>query len=99
MGQPVETASLQDLFADADRQIKELYKLAGDKGIRSIEDAKAINDKMQEVMKPVRDAAAKAKTLKTKSEITASFGFSARACSIWSAICPWRSQSERPASH
>lgn len=76
MGEPVDTASLQDLFADADRQIKELYKLAGDKGIRSIEDAKALNDKLQEVMKPVDDAAKKAKTLKKKSEIQASFGFS-----------------------
>ena len=32
MGEPVETASLQDLFKDADRQIKELYKLAGRQG-------------------------------------------------------------------
>ncbi|MCE9661718.1 MAG: hypothetical protein K8R60_24605 [Burkholderiales bacterium] len=76
MGEPVETASLQDLFADADRQIKELYKLAGDKGIRSIEDAQVLNAKMQEVMKPIKDAANKAKTLKKKSEIAASFGFS-----------------------
>jgi hypothetical protein len=43
MGEPVETASLQDLFTDADRQIKELYKLVGDKGVRSIEDVNAIN--------------------------------------------------------
>ena len=76
MGEPVETASLQDLFSDADKQIKELYRLAGDKGIRSIEDAKALNDKLQEVMKPVNDSAKKAKTLKKKSEIAASFGFS-----------------------
>ena len=76
MGEPVETASLQDLFSDADKQIKELYRLAGDKGVRSIEDAKALNDKLQEVMKPVNDAAKKAKTLKKKSEIAASFGFS-----------------------
>jgi hypothetical protein len=76
MGEPVETASLQDLFADADRQIKELYKLAGDKGVRSIEDANALNAKLQEVMKPVKDAADKVKTLKKKSEIAASFGFS-----------------------
>ena len=76
MGEPVETASLQDLFKDADTQIKELYKLAGDKGIRSIADAKALNDKLQDVMKPVNDAAKKAKTLKKKSEIQASFGFS-----------------------
>ena len=76
MGEPVETASLQDLFKDADTQIKELYRLAGDKGIRSIADAKALNDKLQEVMKPVNDAAKKAKTLKKKSEIQASFGFS-----------------------
>ena len=76
MGEPVETASLQDLFSDADRQIKELYRLAGDKGVRSIEDAKALNDKLQEVMAPIKDAAKKVKTLKKKSEIAASFGFS-----------------------
>jgi hypothetical protein len=76
MGEPVETASLQDLFSDADKQIKELYRLAGDKGVRSIADAKALNDKLQEVMKPVQDSAKKAKTLKKKSEIAASFGFS-----------------------
>ncbi|MGZ5216183.1 MAG: hypothetical protein ACXWKD_08180 [Caldimonas sp.] len=76
MGEPVETASLQDLFKDADAQIKELYRLAGDKGIRSIADAKALNDKLQEVMKPVNDSAKKAKTLKKKSDIAASFGFS-----------------------
>ena len=75
MGEPVETTSLQDLFTDADRQIKELYKLAGNKGVRSIEDVNAINAKMQEVMKPVNDAAAKAKTVK-KSDFKATFGFS-----------------------
>jgi hypothetical protein len=76
MGEPVEPASLQDLFADADRQIKELYKLAGDKGIRSIEDAAALNQKLQEVMAPIKASASKAKTLKKKSDIAASFGFS-----------------------
>jgi hypothetical protein len=76
MGEPVDPASLQDLFKDADAQIKELYKLAGDKGIRSIQDVEALNRKMQEVMKPVDDAAKKAKTLKSKSDITATFGFS-----------------------
>jgi len=76
MGEPVDPASLQDLFKDADTQIKELYKLAGDKGIRSIQDIEALNKKMQEVMKPVDDAAKKAKTLKSKSEISATFGFS-----------------------
>ncbi len=76
MGEPVETASLQDLFKDADRQIKELYKLAGDKGVRSIADAQALNAKLQEVMAPIKESAAKAKTLKKKSEIAASFGFS-----------------------
>ncbi len=76
MGEPVETASLQDLFTSADRQIQELYKLAGDKGVRSIEDAAALNKKLQEVMAPVKDSAKKAKTLKTKSEISAKFGFS-----------------------
>ncbi len=76
MGEPVETASLQDLFSSADEQIKELYKLAGDKGVRSIQDAKELNDKLQEVMKPIKAAADKAKTLKSKSAITASFGFS-----------------------
>ena len=76
MGEPVETASLQDLFKDADAQIKALYKLAGDKGVRSIEDAQALNAKMQEVMASVNDTAKKAKTLKKKSEIQASFGFS-----------------------
>jgi len=76
MGEPVETASLQDLFKDADRQIKELYKLAGDQGVRSIQDAQALNAKMQEVMAPIKESAAKAKTLKKKSEIAASFGFS-----------------------
>src|SRR5205085_792886 len=76
MGEPVETASLQDLFKDADRQIKELYKLAGDKGVRSIEDVQALNAKMQSVMKTVDDTAKNAKTLKKKSDIQASFGFS-----------------------
>lgn len=76
MGEPVETASLQDLFKDADTQIKELYRLAGDKGVRSIEDAQALNAKMQEVMASVNETAKKAKTLKKKSEIQASFGFS-----------------------
>ena len=76
MGEPVETASLQDLFADADRQIKELYKLAGDQGVRSIEDAAALNRKLQDVMAPIKQAADKAKTLKKKSDISASFGFS-----------------------
>jgi hypothetical protein len=75
MGEPVETTSLQDLFTDADRQIKELYKLVGNKGVRSIEDVNAINARMQEVMKPVNDAALKAKTVK-KSDFKASFGFS-----------------------
>jgi hypothetical protein len=76
MGEPVDTASLQDLFKDADRQIKELYKLAGDQGVRSIEDAAALNKKLQDVMAPVKDSAKKAKTLRTKSEISARFGFS-----------------------
>ena len=76
MGEPVDTGSLHDLFADADRQIKELYKLAGDKGVRSIEDAKVLNAKLQEVMGPVEAAAKKAKTLRSKSEISASLGFS-----------------------
>lgn len=76
MGEPVDTASLQDLFATADQQIKALYRLAGDEGVRSIEDAKALNAKLQEVMAPVKAAADKAKTLKKKSEIVASFGFS-----------------------
>ena len=76
MGEPVETASLQDLFKDADRQIKELYRLAGDKGVRSIEDAQALNAEMQKVMASVDETAKKAKTLKKKSEIQASFGFS-----------------------
>ena len=58
------------------RQIKELYKLAGDKGVRSIEDAQALNAKLQEVMAPMKESANKAKTLKKKSEIEASFGFS-----------------------
>ena len=76
MGEPVDTGSLQDLFATADRQIQELYKLAGDQGVRSIEDATALNAKLQEVMKPVKDAAAKARTITKKSDIVASFGFS-----------------------
>jgi hypothetical protein len=76
MGEPVETASLQDLFSDADKQIKELYRLAGDKGIRSIEDATALNAKLQEVMAPIKASASKAKTLRKKSDIAASFGFS-----------------------
>jgi len=76
MGEPVETASLQDLFRDADTQIKELYKLAGDKGVRSIEDAAALNAKLQEVMAPVKASASKAKTLRKKADIAASFGFS-----------------------
>ena len=76
MGEPVETASLQDLFSSADQQIKELYRLAGDKGVRSIDDAKALNEKLKEVMTPIKAAADKAKTLKSKSAITASFGFS-----------------------
>lgn len=76
MGEPVETASLQDLFDDADRQIKELYKLAGDQGVRSIADAAELNRKLQEVMAPVKQAADKAKSLKKKSDIAASFGFS-----------------------
>ena len=73
---PAGRAHLQDLFKDADRQIKELYKLAGDKGVRSIEDAQALNAKLQEVMAPIKESANKAKTLKKKSEIAASFGFS-----------------------
>jgi hypothetical protein len=76
MGEPVDTGSLQDLFSDADRQIKELYRLAGDQGVRSIDDAKVLNQKLQDVMAPVKDAANKAKTLRKKSEIAASFGFS-----------------------
>jgi hypothetical protein len=76
IGEPVDTASLQDLFSNADKQIKELYKLAGDKGVRSIQDAEELNRKLQEVMAPVKAAADKAKTLKNKSEISASFGFS-----------------------
>ena len=76
MGEPVETASLQDLFEDADRQIKELYKLAGDKGMRSIEDAQG--DQRQDAGSHGADQGCgrKAKTLKKKSEIAASFGFS-----------------------
>lgn len=76
MGEPVETASLQDLFKDADAQIKELYRLAGNQGVRSIEDAQELNAKMQAVMAKVDETAKKAKTLKKKSEIQASFGFS-----------------------
>lgn len=76
MGEPVDPTSLQDLFKDADTQIKELYKLAGDKGIRSIQDVEELNRKMQEIMKPVDEAAKKAKTLKSKQEISATFGFS-----------------------
>ena len=44
--------------------------------MRSIQDAQALNAKMQEVMAPIKESAAKAKTLKKKSEIAASFGFS-----------------------
>ncbi|MBX3604910.1 MAG: hypothetical protein KF788_06550 [Piscinibacter sp.] len=76
MGEPVDPGSLQDLFGDADRQIKELYRLAGDKGVRSIEDAAALNRKLQEVMAPVKATAGKVKTLRKKTEIAASFGFS-----------------------
>jgi hypothetical protein len=76
MGEPVDPTSLQDLFKDADTQIKELYKLAGDKGIRSIQDAETLNKKMQDIMKKVDDTAKKAKTLKSKQEISATFGFS-----------------------
>ncbi len=76
MGEPVETDSLQDLFADADRQIKELYRLAGDEGVRSIQDAAELNRRLQEVMRPIKQAAEKARSLKKKSEISASFGFS-----------------------
>lgn len=75
VGEPAETGSLQDLFADADKQIKELYKLAGDKGVRSLADAKALNEKIQEVVKPIKASADKVKTLKGKSAIQASFGF------------------------
>jgi len=76
MGEPVDTPSLQDLFGNADWQIKELYRLAGDKGIRSIQDAEELNRKLQTVMAPIKDSARKAKTLKKKSDISASFGFS-----------------------
>lgn len=76
VGEPVDTGSLQDLFKDADKQIKELYKLAGDKGVRSLADAEALNTKIQEVVKPIKSAADKAKTIKGKSAIQASFGFS-----------------------
>lgn len=76
MGRPVETGSLQDLFSDADRQIKELYKLAADQDIRSLQDMEAVNRKMQAIMASVNESAKKAQTLKKKSEIAASFGFS-----------------------
>jgi hypothetical protein len=76
VGEPAETGGLQDLFADADKQIKELYKLAGDKGVRSIADAKALSEKIQEVVKPIKASADKVKMLKDKSAIQASFGFS-----------------------
>lgn len=75
VGEPAETGSLSDLFADADKQIKELYKLAGDKGVRSLADAKALNEKIQAVVKPIKASADKVKTLKGKSAIQASFGF------------------------
>ena len=76
MGEPAETGSLQDLFKDADTQIRKLYEMAGDKGVRSIEDAQALNAQMQAVMAKVDETAKKVKTLKKKSEIQASFGFS-----------------------
>ena len=76
MGEPVETASLQDLFKDADTQIKELYKLAGDKGVRSIEDAQALNAKMQEVMAPVKEIRQEGQDAEEEVGDPASFGFS-----------------------
>ena len=76
VGEPVDPGSLQDLFKDADKQIKELYKLAGDKGVRSLADAQALNAKIKEVVDPIKSAADKVKTLKGKSAIQASFGFS-----------------------
>lgn len=75
LGEPVTTESLDTLFKTVDQQIKELYKLAGDKGVRSIEDVSALNKKLQETMKPVKDALDKAQTLTKKSEISAKFGF------------------------
>ncbi len=75
MGEPVATESIDSLFKTVDQQVKELYKLAGDKGVRSIEDVNALNKKLQDTMKPVKDALDKAQTLTKKSEISAKFGF------------------------
>jgi hypothetical protein len=52
---------------------------SGDKGIGSIEEAQAFKASLQEVMAPIKESANKAKTLKRKSEIAASFGFSIEA--------------------
>ena len=76
VGEPADTEGLQDLFKDADKQIKELYKLAGDKGVRNLDDAKALSEKIKEVVKPIKASADKVKTYKGKSAIQASFGFS-----------------------
>ena len=75
VGEPADTEGLQDLFKDADKQIKELYKLAGDKGVRNLDDAKALSEKIKEVVKPIKASADKVKTYKGKSAIQASFGF------------------------
>lgn len=75
MGEPIETESLQDLFASADQQIKALYKLAGDQEIRDIKDVVELNRRLQDVMGAVKKAAEKARSVK-KSDFSAKFGFS-----------------------
>ena len=55
---------------------KDLKLAAELEAIRSIDDATALNAKLQEVMAPIKASASKAKTLRGKSAIAASFGFS-----------------------
>ncbi len=76
LGKPVDPASVNDAVQTARQQIEQLYKLAGDKGVRSIEDAAQLQQKFKDAMAPLDAASRSAKTLKDKKDIQVSLNFS-----------------------
>ena len=76
LGEPVEPDSVRSLANDVDQQIREIYALLADQEVRNLQDMEKVNQKLQEKIAPLKGKLEKAKTLKGKSAIQASFGFS-----------------------
>lgn len=76
LGKPVDPASVKDAVKTAREQIEALYKLAGDKGVRSIADAAELQKKFKETLAPLDAVAKGAQTLKDKKDIQVSLNFS-----------------------